>query len=126
MQTTLNLGPMNKSTGAFQRLQEQCLEMLGQLRSELDSMQLIQPINHIQGRVKLGASNQGQEKQILENSTVNRAEMDALKLKLEESMAEASRLQGLMDQIDELFPRYDNNMVILSRSFVFPQQKFCI
>ena len=98
----------------FQCLQQRSLEMLGLLRSDLDSIHLIQPINHIQGRVKLGASNQGQE-----NSIVNRAEMDDLKLKLEESMAEASRLQGLMDQMDELFPRYENAKILSSRNLVF-------
>jgi hypothetical protein len=99
---------MNESLGLHQRLQQSSLEMLRQLQSELDTIHLIQPKKQIQGRAKLGAINQGQEKYTFENSTVDTAEIDDLKIRLEESVAEVSRLQGLMDQMDELFPLYDS------------------
>jgi hypothetical protein len=89
-----------------QRLQQRSLEMLRKLLSELDSIHLVQPKVQAHGRMKLGASNQGQDRQIIDNASVTQAELDILKLKLEQSVAEATRLQGLMDQMDELFPRY--------------------
>jgi hypothetical protein len=90
--------------------------MLRKLRSELDSIHLVQPKSQTHGRMKLGASNQGQDRQICDNACVTQAELDILKLKLEQSMAEATRLQGLMDQMDELFPRYDSFSASLKRS----------
>ncbi len=81
--------------------------MLRQLCSEIDLIDIIQPKDHIYGRIEQGALNQSQEQQLIENRTITQAEMDVIKLRLEQSVTEASRLQNLMEQMDELFPRYD-------------------